>query len=490
MWNHSHQHELVNIAKQAKISNKQLQHILKQTTTMIQLIDQQIDDSNKYDKQSSIDIKNIKKQINIVIDGMIDKLKNQRSQLITSLDDIDKQREKVVTVRDGQDFSKAAMKNIRSYTDIMLRHGKDYDKVQQVKDIEFRLASISKAKIPSFLWSCFETNTSSHDMTVARVTMKTDVMEIEGMGGDVRGSVAGAESVSDNIVAKIPLIKQSAWVTGLEVMGQTVWVVYGDKYTRCVQPSSLYAYPVTSPHQPQTFPIQGLYEPTDMVRFPPGQSQLVISKGNGWLQWVNLEQRNGMWGMILQTLSLEYLPVSLGVCDTQLLVCDGKVIHVLSTSGEETHKVNMPQGVTQGIAVAQLTSPGFVIRDYDNKQVVLMTEKGEIQHTYQGQEGFAPADIVCHGISIYVTDSHNHHVDELSVDGRHVRQLIRGQGVVCPTSMCVDDTGRLYVVQGEYGDREVWVIKTKVTPTDTQATPGDRILIQQTNMNLSVTWCD
>ena len=60
--NHS-QHNLVDILEQAKISNKQLQHILKQTTTMIQLIDEQIDDSNKYDKQSRNYINNIKKQI-------------------------------------------------------------------------------------------------------------------------------------------------------------------------------------------------------------------------------------------------------------------------------------------------------------------------------------------------------------------------------------------------------------------------------------------
>ena len=45
--NHRH-HNLVDIAEQAKISNKQLQHILKQTTSMIQLIDQQIDESNKF----------------------------------------------------------------------------------------------------------------------------------------------------------------------------------------------------------------------------------------------------------------------------------------------------------------------------------------------------------------------------------------------------------------------------------------------------------
>ena len=54
----------------------------------------------------------------------------------------------------------------------------------------------------------------------------------------------------------------------------------------------------------------------------------------------------------------------------------------------------MPQGVTPWKAVAQLTSPGFVIMDCNNKQVVLVTEKGDIQHTYRGQEGFMPSDIV------------------------------------------------------------------------------------------------
>ena len=105
-------------------------------------------------------------------------------------------------------------------------------------------------------------------------------------------------------------------------------------------------------------------------------------------------------------------------------------------------------------------------------------------------EGFEPGDIVCHGHSIYVTDFHNHCVNELSNDGRHVRQLISEQTVRWPDRMCVDDTGRLYVQQGGYRKEEVWVIETTATPTDTQATPGDRILTQQTNVNLSVTWCD
>ena len=127
-------------------------------------------------------------------------------------------------------------------------------------------------------------------------------------------------------------------------------------------------------------------------------------------------------------MKVSYRPYGLGVRDNQLLVCDDdSVIHVLSTSGEETERVNMPLDVRAGEAVAQLTSPGFVIREHNNKHVVLVIEKGDIQHTYSGQEGFDLSDIVCHGHSIYVTDCDNHSVDELSVDGRHVRQLIRGK---------------------------------------------------------------
>ena len=481
--NHS-QHNLVDIAEQAKISSKQLQHILKQATTMIQLIDQQIDDSNKYDKKSTTDITDIKTQINKVIDGIIDKLNHQKSQLFTSLHNIEKQKKKVVmTVRDGQYFNKAAMTSLRSYTDIMLRHGRDYDKVQQVRDIKSRLSYINKARIPSFVWDHHRNKASSHDMAVARVSMKTDVMEMECMDGHVRGSVAGAGSVSNNIVAKIPM-KEHVWVVGLEVMGPTAWVVD-------LSQSPLHAYPVTSPHQPQTFSIQGLPYPTDMVRFPPGQSQLVISDYNSKkLVWVELHQRNGVWKVTSQrSVKVRYTPWGLGVRDNQLLVCDDNVIHVLSTSGEETHIVNMPQGVMPRKAVARLKSPGFVVKDWINKQVVWVTEKGEIQHTYQGHEGFSPQDIVCHGHSIYVTDYFNHRLDELSNDGRHVRQLISEQGVRQPGSMCVDDTGRLYVAQGGHRKHEVFVIETKTTSTDTQATPGDILLTQQTNMNLSVTWC-
>ena len=93
-------------------------------------------------------------------------------------------------------------------------------------------------------------------------------------------------------------------MTGLEVMNQTVWVVHHTK-------SSLHAYPVTPPHQPQTFPIKGLSDPADMVRFPSGQAQLVISyPDNKQLLWIKLDQRNGVWKVTSnKTVKVSYVPL-------------------------------------------------------------------------------------------------------------------------------------------------------------------------------------
>ena len=306
-------------------------------------------------------------------------------------------------------------------------------------------------------------------------------MDTEAVNCHYRGS--GGGSVIDNVVSKIPLIEMGA-VYGLEVMNQTVWVVHYEE-------SVVHAYPVTSPHKPQTLSIKGLSDPQDMVRFPTEQSQLIIADhDNRHLLWIKLDRSKGVWKLTSQrTMKVSYRPRGLGIRDSQLLVCDDddNVIHVLSTSGKETHRVNMPQGVKPWKAVAQLTSPGFVIMDWHNRRVVLVTEKGEIQHTNRGQSGFWPEDIVSHGHSIYVTDCNNHCVDEFSFDERHVRQLFGEQGDWRPSRMCVDDTGRLYVAQGDDEKKEVWMIETTVTPNDTQATPVDRILTQQTNMNDIVT---
>ena len=328
---------------------------------MIKLIDMQIQASEAYDKQSTTDISNIKNQINKTIEEMISKLNHQKRQLFASLDLILEQKEKaIMTVNDGQEFKKTAVTSLMSYTDKMLRHGRDFVRLQQVGDIQSRLATVTQTR------------------TV-----------------DDSARVRVADAVSGNLVRKIQLMRKEG-VEGLVLMNQTVLVVHFGQ-------NSVEAYLEMSPHQPQTLPIKGMADPAGMVRFPPGQSQLIISDcDNKQLLWSKLDRRKGVCKVTSQqSVKVSYRPLGLGVRENQLLVCgDDNLIHVLSTAGKETHRVNMPQGVRLSKAVAHLTSHGFVIRDFVNKQVVMVTEKGEILQTYRGQDGFNPGDIVCHGQAI------------------------------------------------------------------------------------------
>ena len=73
------QHNLVDLEEQAAISKQKLQGVLRQTDVLIKLIDDQIKDSEKHEKQSASDIKSVKRQINKVINGMISKLSKKNN---------------------------------------------------------------------------------------------------------------------------------------------------------------------------------------------------------------------------------------------------------------------------------------------------------------------------------------------------------------------------------------------------------------------------
>ena len=481
-------HNLVDIKRQVEKSKKQLENIIQQTSSIIEIIDQEIEDSERNDKKSISDIKNTKKQINKVIDGIIEKLNQRRKQIFKDLNKIEQQKEKaVMTVYNDQQLNKTAVASLRSYTKNVLHHGRDYDRVQQVRGLQSRMESMNTTMITSFTWSRHDhrQTLSQDEMRVATISAKTDNLEARDAKTCGMGEETMARSLNDNVVAKISMRTQDI-VTGLVVMDQTVLVVHYNK-------STIQAYPLKSPHQSQTVSVKELANPRDVVRFPPGRPQLVISdSANGKLVWIKLEQHNDVWEITSQrSLKVNYSPCGLGIRDNQLLVCDDDgVIHAISTSRVETGSIDMrKKGIRPWKAVAQLTSPGFIIKDYDN-QVVLVDEKGKLQRIYCGQQGFKYGDIVCHGHSIYVTDYNNSRVDELDDKGHHVKQLISQQIVKWPHRLCVDEQGRVYVAQGKEGKEEVWVIQTATSTDKHIASRADRLQTRKVIMKLNVTWWD
>ena len=523
-------HTLGVLNEQGEGSKQDLRDVLKQADVLSKLIDDKMVDTMRYDKKSTEDINNVKTQIDNVVDGMIDRLNNQRKQLLTSLNQLHDDKEKVVrTVSDDQKNQKVAVDSFVSYTDNLLKHGRDYDQVLQMKDVHSRLAAVSTVKIPSFVWVYQKKGVSSlqRDMPVASVDVKTvidskdviqkktydvtsekalgDVMvdAIQEGGPDKDGKMTtvsreGILSESERTTVTKRVLKDGSVVAGMVLMDGYMWVVHWGQ-------SALYAYPINSPSQPpsryivepidptnvepQTIPIRGLSDPASIVEFPPGQTHLVISD---WkkreLQWIQLELRHNMWSVVVQrSLSVVYPPLGLGVSDNQLLVCDGEVIHVLSTSGKEIKIVSPPQTVSPWKAIPQPTAPGFVIMDRNEKQVVLLSEKGQLQQTYRGQQWFDPRDIICYARSTYISDWSNDSVDQLDGDGWQMRPLInRKHGVWRPHSLGVDQLGQIYVGHGLSNKKHVWSIKALV-PSD-ETTAATQLLTQQTVMELTLTW--
>ena len=275
---------------------------------------------------------------------------------------------------------------------------------------------------------------------------------------DIGAGAQNSERVSDKILSKFPLLIDKP-VLGMAVMGNTVWVT---RFLTC----NIEAYPLTPPHKPQKILINELAFPRYIVGFPPGESKLVISDDNKLL-WIKLDRDGDIWKVTSQnTVHVNYSPWGLGIHDNQLLVCDDKVIHVFTESLKETHTVDMcTKGVLPHKAWGQLASPGFVVMDRINKQVVLVTEEGEIQQTYHVHEGFIPSDIVCHGIYIYVTSLGYIHsrIDQLSVNGHHIRQMITEHNLRMVHRLFVDDNDRMYFPHGGvlYMGQEVWTIQVE-----------------------------
>ena len=185
---------------------------------------------------------------------------------------------------------------------------------------------------------------------------------------------------------------------------------------------------------------------------------------------------HGVW-IITSTRSTtaKYSPKGLGVKGDKLLVSDFQTIHVLD-SGIEVERVPLPYTISPTKALGQISGSGYIISDQKNRQVVLATDDGNIQQTYSGVQGFHPADIVCCNDSIYISDPNNHRVDELNVNGVHMRELLKQHD---PRKVCVDDLGLLYVQQGHIC--EVMVIDTPIQDPEI-------VLSQQIKLELTVNW--
>ena len=456
----------------------QLQSILQKAEALRDVVEDKIEDSKIQSEQALSDIDKMKQQINTTVDEIVKKLYKKRNYIKMELDNVKKQKERLFsTVSNGHkvikggttrliaDITNTLQKMNDQRDDVTLGHSEHRINGDNMKDLQTRLSSLQISRIPDFAWN-LEESRNAHFI---------DTLQIAEVSSYINTSDSETVSEMDTFgetMGTIPLPELYGLV-GMVVIDKTLLFLHaGHNY--------LYTHPIKSDHKPQKLSVQGLTSGGDMVRYPPEQSQIVISDCRyKLLHWVQLSQDcEGIWSIMSTTsTTVKYRPRGLGVKGNKLLVSDFKTIHVLH-AGIEIERVSLPYSISPTKALGQITGSGYIISDQKNRQVVLVTDGGDIQQSYSGAPGFYPADIVCCNDSIYVSNPNYHRVEELDVNGFHMRQLLAQQD---PRKVCVDDSGLLYVQQGSI--REVMVIDTpKHAPEDIH------VLTEQTKLELTVNW--
>ena len=464
-------HHLVDLTEEIQERKDQLQNILQQAEALVDVVEQKIEESKTHSENALTDTEHMKQLINVVIDGMIKKLKAKKHTLFRELDNVEKEKLKLVkgVSRDQEDFRDGAsmlisdinkqlfeMDNLSSDTHELL-YTSDRHRGGQQHTFQSRLSSLRNIKIPKVVWKCKESkfSISSESLMMPVIFSSVETLDSETVGGrDNKYMNNGIGTIGS-----IPIPEPDLGLAAMLVIDCTLFFLHSGV-------SCLYTYSVGSLTMEQQLTINGLTSVADMVRFPPGESQLVISDWKAkQLHWVGLSHDNGRWCVESQrSTDVKYTPKGLGVNGYELLVSDGRTVHLLSVWRQETGKLKLPKSIRATKAVPLTTGPGYVIQDRENSQVVIVTRIGDSQRTdlmNRHKLDSQPFDIVCHNGSIYVSVAHNNCVVELDEFGQYIGQVVTGERMISPKRLCVNDRGLLYVEQGEIPAKEVWAIDMK-----------------------------
>ena len=268
-------HHLVDLTEEIQHRKDQLQSILQKAETLLDVVEDKIEDSKMQSEQALTDIEKMKQQINITVDEIVNKLYKKRNYLKLELDNVKKQKERVFsTVSNGHKVIKggatrliaditSTLQKIRDQRDdVTLGHTEHSISGDNMKDLQTRLSSFQISEIPDFAWN-LEESRNAHFMEtlqIAEVSSRINTSDSETVSEmDTSGESMGT-----------PSLPERYGLVGMVIIHKTLMFLHaGHNY--------LYTRPIKSDHKPQKLTVQGLTSGGDMVRYPPEQSQVVIS---------------------------------------------------------------------------------------------------------------------------------------------------------------------------------------------------------------------
>ena len=478
-------HTCCELDKQAEVCKTKIDQIREDTDELIHVVKQAMDKTTRQVKQAEADIDDACDNVKSAFKIMHDKLNKEENKMLSNLQAARRRVKKTGDVTaDSQMMTLASLQSLKSCQVKLTDKDSPYDYVTVTDSIQRDVDNHYNKELSGIMWTSKikRTNELRHqgrvDMAQSMVTENVEInQKVTGTG-----SVESDEQVEVKEVSRIRLHDQDKGaVCGMVVYYQRVYVVhYKGLIVYCYTPDGSLSHKYEHKGG-ENASVRGM----SLMKDGDTAMMVVSDVTSKSLIWIKITDDVTMDHH--HTQQLDYSPRGSCVDQGDLMVCDpdNHKIHRYRHDGQTLAVINLPDDVSPRWLTRHGDGGQYVISDWDNDQVVMIDNKGQVKTSYKagvhGVELGWPRDVITdpHRGVLIANYDHNQ-VLLLRRTGDVVKIL--DQHVRYPDILYLDtDHHRMYVSGvDQHGVQHVFIFTYKLL------TDGKKLTMKMTKLDMNV----
>ena len=391
-------HNRCGLDEQAEVCKTKLEEICVDTDDLIKTVKQFIDATTSQVKQAEADIDDACDNVKSVFKKIKDKLDEEENLMLANLQAIRRRMTKTGDVTlDSQSMRLASLESLKLCEVKLAEKDCPYDYVTVTESLKTDVENHFNKELPGIMWTSeIVKNKTSGDLFKGLVYLTEYGISKK---ANVTDSVASDKQLEVKEVSRIRLHPQNKGdVYGMVVYNQRIYVVHNDGLVvYCYTPDGSLSHKYEHKGG-ENVPVYGmcLVDNEDTV-------MLVVSDCNHRaLVWIRISDDVTMTHH--HTDQLDYCPMGSYNDNGDLMVCNfmNHNIHRYRNDGQKLSVINLSDNVMPWSVTRHHDDDQYVVRDGNNKQVVIIDDKGQVKTCYKGDIHGVELPYPCH----VITDPH------------------------------------------------------------------------------------
>ena len=430
-------HKRCGLDQQAEVCKTKLKQVSKDTDELINDVTHAMNKTRNQAKRAETDIDDACDNVRTTFKIIRTHLDTKEKTMLSDLQNIRRSIQKTADViEDSQMMTLATLQSLKVCQGKLRDKDSPYDYVTVTDSVQRDIEDHLGQQLPELIWSnpCITKNIICRLNDLGKVELKQNEHNKEKTSN---------EDMKE--VARIRLHNHQQSVLGLVVYEEHIYVAHRINFTvYCFTPDGILYTRYN--HEKQTSSIQG------MCLIEGDRAMLVVCDwDNKVIVWIRLNDDFTM--KCIHMREVNYKPCGLYNDRGYLMVCDptGHKIYRYTEFGEPVSVISLPNDVApRGVTRQGDGDIRYVIRDWDNHQVVVITKQGHVKtrHKYKihGVKLDKPYDIITDKQGrVLIVDNAQNQILVMASDGEQVEKLLQDSSVTSPFTMCLEKYDKLYV---------------------------------------------